>query len=70
MVRVSIGFDGGQVLATKLEQQAVDALRKALQKDADGWHELAGEDGTVLLDLDEVVYLRTELDEPRVGFGA
>ena len=46
------------------------ALRTALEKGGGGWHELASEDGPVLLDLAQVVYVRTDVEEPRVGFGA
>jgi hypothetical protein len=36
----------------------------------DGWHELAAEEGTVRVDLGQVIYVRTDRDESRVGFGA
>ena len=35
-----------------------------------GWHELESEDGPVRLDLGQVVYVRAESEELRVGFGA
>jgi hypothetical protein len=68
--RISIGFHGGQVLPARVEAKALEELEKALAKSADGWHELPCEDGTVRLDLAQVVYLRVDSDEPRVGFGA
>ncbi len=64
--RVTIGFEGGQVLALKLAQEQLDELRGALG--GKGWHELQDADGAVVLDLDEVVYVRTDSDEHRVGF--
>jgi hypothetical protein len=67
--RVSIGFAGGQVLATRVARAELDALHKALGGGR-GWHELACEDGTVQLDLAQVAYIRVDSDEPRVGFGA
>lgn len=68
--RVSIAFQGGQVLATRVAAKDLTALQRALEKGAGGWHELVAEDGTVRLDLGNVVYVRIESDEPRVGFGA
>ena len=65
--KISIGFHGGQVLAARVGGDALGSLRKALG--SDGWHELAAEDGTVVLDLAKVVYVRVDQDEPRVGFG-
>jgi hypothetical protein len=41
-------------------------LRGALGQS--GWHELAAEDGTVVLDLAKVDYVLVDLDEHRVGF--
>lgn len=67
--RLTIGFKGGQSLPVRADAKAADALRKALEKGG-GWHELAAEDGPVLLDLAQVVYLRTDADEQRVGFGS
>ena len=42
---------------------------RARRSAATGWHELESEDGPVRLDLAQVVYVRAESDEPRVGFG-
>ncbi len=68
--RLTIGFQGGLALPVRAEAKAADALRKALGKGGGGWHELESEDGPVLLDLAQVVYVRTDVDEARVGFGA
>jgi hypothetical protein len=65
--RVTIGFGGTQVLGVKVDDGALEALLKALP-DGD-WHDLTVEDGTIRLNLSEVVYVRTELDELKVGFG-
>lgn len=65
--RVTIGFTGTQVLSVRLEEADLNAMLKAL---ADGaWHDLAVDDGTIRLNLGEVVYVRTNLDEHKVGFG-
>ena len=66
--QISIGFQGGQVLSLRVSDEQLKALQKALG-DA-GWHELASEEGPVRLDLGQVVYVRSESDDLRVGFGA
>jgi hypothetical protein len=66
--RVSVGFQGGQVLALRVGDEQLQALYKSLG--SGGWHELETEDGPVRLDLAQVVYVRVEEDDQRVGFGA
>jgi hypothetical protein len=68
MRRISIGFQGGQVLALRVSEAELQSLNKALA--AGGWHDLASEDGPVRLYLGQVVYVRTEDEDSRVGFGA
>ncbi len=67
-MRISIGFQGGQVLAPEGGRGGAEDLNKALG--TSGWHELASEEGPVRLDLAQVLYVRSESDELRVGFGA
>lgn len=64
---VTIGFNGGGALALKLIEKDATALLAALGKD--GWHELQDVDGSVRVDLSQVVYVRTESTEHTVGFG-
>jgi hypothetical protein len=66
--QISIGFQGGQVLSLRVTDEQLKALQKALGNT--GWHELASEEGPVRLDLGQVVYVRSETDDLRVGFGA
>ena len=66
--RISVGFQGGQVLALRVSEEQLKALNKALG--GDGWHELDSEEGPVRLDLAQVAYVRSESEELRVGFGA
>jgi hypothetical protein len=66
--RVTIGFSSPQVLALRMDDDALDALLQALK--AGDWHDLTVDDGTIRLNLGEVVYVRTERDEHRVGFGS
>ena len=65
--RIGIGFQGGQVLALRVTDEQLAALRQALGTDA--WHDIDSEEGPVRLDLSQVVYVRSEGDELRVGFG-
>jgi hypothetical protein len=67
--RIDIGFQGGPVLPTRIKQSAYDDLRKAL---ADGrserWLDLETPDSEVSIDLAQVVYVRIDTEEQRVGF--
>jgi hypothetical protein len=65
---VSVGFQGGQVVAVRVADEQLQALHRELGRQ--GWHELLTEDGRIRLDLGEVVYVRIEDEEHRVGFGA
>ncbi|HEV7529047.1 MAG TPA: hypothetical protein VGO29_09135 [Solirubrobacteraceae bacterium] len=66
--QISIGFQGGQVLSLRVSDEQLKALQKALGNT--GWHELGSDEGPVRLDLGQVVYVRSETDDLRVGFGA
>jgi hypothetical protein len=66
--RISIGFQGGQVLEVRVSDAQLSALNKELG--SDGWHEIESEEGHVRIDLAQVVYVRAESDELRVGFSA
>jgi hypothetical protein len=67
--RAAIGFQGGQVLSLRITEEKLTDLRKALANATDGgWREVEATDGAVVLDLAQVVYLRVESDEHRVGF--
>jgi hypothetical protein len=65
--KVDVGFTGGQVLALRLEKAIFDDLRKAVEGETRFYDVDAGE-STVTLDLSQVVYLRVETEDHRVGF--
>jgi hypothetical protein len=67
--RVEVGFNAGQVISTRVEAEAIAELRKAAEG-GKGWHVLTGEDGEVSLNLAEVVFIRTDSPEQRVGFSS
>lgn len=66
--RAALGFHGGQVLSLRLPDEQLDALQRTLREGRERWHEVGAADGAVLVDLGQVVYLRVESDEQRVGF--
>jgi len=66
--RASVGFQGGQVMSLRITSDALEKLQRALSSGSESWHALEDADGAVLIDLGEVVYLRVEFDEHRVGF--
>ena len=66
--RISIGFQASPPLALRVSEAELKKLREALG--GEGWHDLEGEDGSIRLSLEHVLWLRVERDEHRVGFGA
>ncbi|HEY4278097.1 MAG TPA: hypothetical protein VGM91_07765 [Conexibacter sp.] len=66
--RITIGFHG-QSLPVRAPEAQVSELLDALKAGKQVWHELATEDGTVMLDLGKVEYVRLDSHEQRVGFG-
>ena len=65
--RISIGFQASPPVALRVSQEELDKLLGAVG--GEGWHDLNGEDGTMRLSLQHVLWVRTERDEQRVGFG-
>ena len=66
--RGAVGFQGGQVLSIRVAEGELEKLRTALREGRERWHELEAADGAVLVDLGQVVYLRVESDEHKIGF--
>jgi hypothetical protein len=67
--RIDIGFQGGQVLSVRVTQEVHDAFRKALSDSgSERWFELQTQDSDVHIDLSQVVYVRLDTDDQRVGF--
>jgi urease accessory protein UreE len=66
--KIAIGFQGGQVLALRLPEGELTKLNGVLREGKERWHEVEAADGAVLVDVGQVVYLRVESDEHRVGF--
>jgi hypothetical protein len=67
--RVDVGFAGGQMLALRMAQEPYDALRTALEDDsAARWHMVRTEDSDVTVDLSQIVYVRLDTEQHKVGF--
>ncbi len=66
--RTALGFQGGQVLSLRLSEDALTSLRDTLKEGRERWVEVEASDGAVLVDIGQLVYLRVESDEQRIGF--
>jgi hypothetical protein len=66
--RVDLGFSGGQVLSVRMPESAYEDLRKELSKGSEGWHEVKTEDSELTLNLAQVVYIRLDTEQHKVGF--
>ncbi len=66
--KAAVGFAGGQVLSLRLSESQLKELNAVLRAGRERWHEVEAADGAVLVDVGQVVYLRVESDEHRVGF--
>ena len=66
--RSAIGFQGGQVLSLRLTEEVLTSLRETVREGKERWVEVEAADGAVLIDVGQVVYLRVESDEHRIGF--
>ena len=64
--KVEIGFEGGQVVAVRLREDELKALRKQVEKG--GWHDVKTEDGILSVYLGKVAFLRIDSGEHKVGF--
>ena len=64
--RIEIGFEGGQVISTRLSDGDLKDLRSRLEQG--GWYDLPTEDGTIALYLGKVAFVRIDSGDHRVGF--
>ena len=68
-VSIQIAFEGGQTVGANVAAKTADALVAALAASY-AVFELEAEDGTYVLALAKVVYLRRSDRETRIGFAA
>ena len=64
--KVEIGFEGGQVISARLNDDELKDLRKQVEKG--GWHDVKTEDGTLAIYVGKVSFLRIASGDHRVGF--
>jgi hypothetical protein len=69
-VHVELAFEGGQTLRALVREQSVMELETALGQSTDGTFQLEAEDGTYVIALGSLVYLKRFSRETRIGFGA
>lgn len=67
-VRIQLAFEGGQVVAALVTQAAADGLAAALSKEEPVF-DLETEDGTYLVALGKVVFVKRSSREMHIGFG-
>jgi hypothetical protein len=68
-VRLHIAFESGQAISVNVSAADVEGFEKALAGD-DRVFELASDDGTYVVALARVVYVRKSEREATIGFGA
>ena len=68
LIRVEIGFAGGQILSWLVTPDSADALDRNLGAGASSTLTLDAQEGTITLVLDRVLYVKRYARESRVGF--
>jgi hypothetical protein len=68
-VRVEVAFEGGQIVGGLVAPESVEGLRTALA-DESAVFDLETEDGTYVVALKKVVYVKRFSRETHIGFGA
>ena len=66
--RIDIGFSGGQVLSLRMSDDAYRSLGDEVRSASQGWHEIDAEDSKVSVNLGQVVYVRLDTEQQKVGF--
>ena len=66
--RIALGFHAGGALALRMAPDKLAELQQLLQSGETGFRAIAAEDGEVLVNLGQVIYLRVDSDEQRIGF--
>ena len=67
--RLEIAFGGGQTLGVTVAAVTADGFAAALGRDDGGAYALEAEDGTYVIPLRAVMYLKRFSRETQIGFG-
>jgi hypothetical protein len=70
VVRIEVGFRGGDVLAARVAVKDADALEERLRAREDAVVELAAQDARFLVVLAQVLFVKRYAREARVGFSS
>lgn len=65
--KIEIGFEGGQVVPVRIDDNQLALLRSSLTGEAKA-HEVTYEEGILILDLSKVIFLRVTSSAAKVGF--
>ena len=68
-IRLEIAFEGGQTIGPIVTISAAQGLTDALGDGRDGAFELEAEDGTYVIPLRAVMYVKRFSRETHIGFG-
>ena len=68
LVRIEVGFQGGEVMSARVPTPDADELEERLRKREDVVVEVNAEDGRYLVVVPRVLYVKRFAREPRVGF--
>ena len=66
--RVALGFHAGGALSLRLSEAKLAELQQLLTSGEGGFREIEAEDGAVLVNLAQVIYVRVESNEQKIGF--
>ena len=66
--RIALGFHAGGALSLRINEQQLTELQRMLTNNETVFREIETADGPVLVNLGQVIYLRVESDEQRIGF--
>lgn len=66
--RIALGFHAGGALSLRIHEGPLQELEAALKDNQTVFREVETADGPVFVNLGQVIYLRVESDEQRVGF--
>ena len=66
--RIALGFHAGGALSLRVNEGPLAELQRALTNNETVFREVETADGPVLVNLGQVIYLRVESDEQRIGF--
>lgn len=67
-IRIQVAFESGQAIGALVAPETADALARALAGE-ERTFDLETEDGTYVLSLAKVVYVRRSSRETQIGFG-